>query len=141
MITIRRVNGATFKWLLHHMQLEILPGTKPADTEVGAWWIAFDGLTPVAFAASTASRQWSDAGYMSRCGVVESHRGRGLQKRLLKVREKHARKQGMNWAVSDTRDNLPSANNLIASGYRLYAPGKPWSYRGALYWRKKLRTA
>jgi GNAT superfamily N-acetyltransferase len=139
-IVIRRVDTAAFKWVLKHLQLETLPGDRPFNTDKGAWWIAFDGAVPVAFAGSTNSTRWSDAMYLCRAGVVESHRGLGLQKRLIRVRESHARRQGANWAITDTHTNPASANNLLSRGYRLYEPAAPWGKRGALYWRKNLRT-
>jgi hypothetical protein len=32
--------------------------------------------------------------------------------------------------------NIPSANNFIRAGYRLYQPRYPWAYPATLYWRK-----
>jgi phage terminase large subunit len=37
---------------------------------------------------------------------------------------------------SDTTDNVPSANNFIRAGYRLYRPQCPWGWPQTLYWRK-----
>jgi GNAT superfamily N-acetyltransferase len=100
--------------------------------------MAVDGGTPVGFAGYVRSAQWHDAVYLCRSGVLASHRGHGLQKRLIRAREQHARKRGYRWALTDTFDNPASSNSLISSGYRLYEPARPWGKRGALYWRKKL---
>lgn len=35
-----------------------------------------------------------------------------------------------------TSDNIHSANNLMAAGYRLYSPRKPWAGATHLYWIK-----
>lgn len=105
------------------------------------WWICFDGDKPVAFAGVKKAKSWLDAGYMIRSGVVPSHRGKGLQKRLIRVREAFARRMGWKWLVTDTLNNPASSNSLIACGYRLYEPADPWASSGALYWRKMmLRT-
>jgi hypothetical protein len=42
--------------------------------------------------------------------------------------------------VSDTTDNLVSANNFIRAGYRLYQPEYPWGWPNTLYWRKSLKS-
>ena len=123
--------------LLEYLQLTILPSDAPADY-IGFWWVAYDGTEPVGFASLYASNRWSDAGYLSRAGVTRSHRGRGLQKRLIRVRERRARDLGWRWLITDTWNNPPSQNSLIACGYRTFTPSKPWAGDGVTYWRKKL---
>jgi GNAT superfamily N-acetyltransferase len=76
--------------------------------------------------------------YMCRSGVAEDARGQGLQRRLLRVREAFARKNGARWLISDTTDNTISANNLIAVGFRLFNPSVPWGLKHALYWCKRI---
>jgi hypothetical protein len=41
---------------------------------------------------------------------------------MMRVMEFRARQNGWNCIVSDTTDNLASANNFIKAGYRLYQP-------------------
>lgn len=120
------------------LQKTIFPYDTPHPTDSGAWWLAFDGAFPVAFAGVVPSTQWCDAAYLCRAGVVKSHRGRGIQKHLIVLRERHMRAQGMNWMVTDTTKNPASSNSLIAKAYRLFEPSKPWGLAGALYWRKRI---
>jgi hypothetical protein len=40
--------------------------------------------------------------------------------------------------VSDTTDNVPSANNFIAADWKLFEPEFPWAFSNTLYWRKDL---
>jgi len=40
--------------------------------------------------------------------------------------------------ISDTTDNVHSANNLIKAGYKLLEPSAPWANTDSLYWAKKL---
>jgi phage terminase large subunit len=63
----------------------------------------------------------------------------GLQLRLMRALESHARRIGWDAVVSDTTDNLASANNFIRAGYRLYKPACPWAWPNTLYWRKSIR--
>jgi GNAT superfamily N-acetyltransferase len=138
---LRAVNGKTkaVQELLYVLQLEILPGDKPTETNVGWWWIMYDGSMPVAFCGLYKSPNWQGTGYLCRAGVLESHRGRGLQKRLIRVRERKARKLGWTHVVTDTYENPASANSLIKCGFRSYLPRNPWGAKGVAYWIKRLR--
>jgi hypothetical protein len=71
--------------------------------------------------------------------VLKRHCGGGLQLRLMRALESRARQIGWDAVVSDTTDNLASANNFIRGGYRLYQPSCPWAWPNTLYWRKSLR--
>ncbi len=62
-----------------------------------------------------------------------------LQLRLMRALESRARLNGWDSIVSDTTDNLASANNFIRAGYRLYRPPSPWAWPHSLYWRKSIR--
>ena len=79
--------------------------------------------------------------YMCRAGVVKAHRGQGLQKRLIRQRVKLSKALGMNWVVTDTNYNTPSANNLIATGFTLFEPRDPWGFETALYWKYRIKHA
>jgi hypothetical protein len=59
-----------------------------------------------------------------------------LQLRLMRALEARARLNGWCSVVSDTTNNLPSANNFIVAGYKLYRPQHPWAWPHTLYWRK-----
>ena len=102
----------------------------------GYWWLAFRGSAPVAFAGLVQSTHAPNAGYLCRVGVISKHWGRQLQLRLLRATERRARRSGWQSIVSDTTDNVSSANNFIRAGYRLYRPKHPWGWPSTLYWRK-----
>lgn len=113
--------------------------------DYGYWWMAYHDSSqrrnePVGFAGITPSTLAPGIGYLKRAGVLPEHRGQGLQRRLLKVRERKARELGWVSVITDTTDNVPSANNLIKAGYRLFEPpyGK-WAFERSLYWTKDLQ--
>jgi GNAT superfamily N-acetyltransferase len=106
------------------------------DFEEGHWWLAFQDGNPVGFAGLIPSTRVRNAGYFSRVGVLKRHCGRGLQLRFMRAMELRARGNGWNCVVSDTTDNVVSANNFIRAGYRLYEPQYPWAWSNTLYWRK-----
>lgn len=62
-----------------------------------------------------------------------------LQLRLMRALEARARLNGWCSIVSDTTDNLSSANNFIRAGYRLFEPKSPWAWPHTLYWRKFIK--
>jgi GNAT superfamily N-acetyltransferase len=105
----------------------------------GHWWLAFHKTTPVGFAGVVPSTRAFHAGYFCRVGVLQQHCGNALQLRLMRALELRARHNGWNTIVSDTTDNLASANNFIRAGYRLYQPPDPWAWPHSLYWRKSIR--
>lgn len=104
----------------------------------GHWWLAHYGGAPVAFAGVVPSTHARNAGYLCRVGVVREHLGHSLQLRLMRAAEVRARNNGWSCIVSDTTDNLASANNFIKAGYCLYRPEYPWAWPNTLYWRKAL---
>lgn len=102
----------------------------------GYWWLAFHEADSVAFAGLIPSTHVGNAGYFSRVGVLSEHWGHRLQLRLMRALEARARLNGWGSIVSDTTDNLPSANNFIRAGYQLFEPEYPWAWPQTLYWRK-----
>lgn len=114
------------------------PGDKQPPLKDGHWWLIWHEGTAVAFAGIVPSAQWINCGYFSRAGVIPGHRGKHLQRRLIKVRVTKAKKLGWEAITTDTRDNPSSANNLIECGFRMYSPRKPWAYNDSCYWRIKL---
>lgn len=143
MIAIRAVDATVPKIaaLLRYLQLATLENDEPFDAPGSHWWIAYDGDVPVAFAGLILSSSWFDCGYLCRAGVIRSHRGIGLQKRLIRVRERKARALGWNYIITDTAAwNAASANSLISCGYRVFIPTKAWGLATSIYWRKRISS-
>lgn len=108
------------------------------EFDLGHWWIAYCDRVPIAFAGMICSTRAYKAGYFSRVGVMSNHCGQGLQLRLMRAIESRARRNRWNAVVSDTTDNLASANNFIRGGYHLFRPKHPWGWPHTLYWRKSI---
>ncbi|QPF83057.1 GNAT family N-acetyltransferase [Bradyrhizobium genosp. L] len=119
-------------------QLTFYDGARVPDFELGYWWIAFHGTRAVGFAGIVPSTHVANAGYLCRVGVVTQHCGHGLQRRLTRALEARARRLGWQAIVSDTTDNVFSANNFIQQGYKLFRPATPWAWVHTLYWWKGL---
>jgi GNAT superfamily N-acetyltransferase len=141
MIRFRKINKMTtgVRQELETLQRACLPEDTPVFPEDGTWWVGHDGSQAVAFCLIEPSCQWLDTAYLARSGVLKAWRGQGLQKKMITIRERHARSMGYRWMISDTTDNPPSSNSLMAKGYRIFDPSKPWGMNTTLYWRKRLR--
>jgi GNAT superfamily N-acetyltransferase len=119
-------------------RLTFFDGASIPAFDWGHWWLAYYETMPVAFAGVIPSTRATSAGYLSRVGVLKQHRGHGLQLRLMRTLESRARLNGWRSIVSDTTENLVSANNFFRAGYRLYQPQTPWAWPNTLYWRKSI---
>jgi hypothetical protein len=117
-------------------RLTFFDGAPIPTFDRGHWWLAYHEAIPVAFAGVVPSTRATNAGYLSRVGVLKKHCGQKLQLRLMRALESRARLNGWRSVVSDTTENLASANNFIRAGYRLYRPKTPWAWPNTLYWRK-----
>ncbi len=140
---IRRVDGSDDHWAeeLHILNLlcfaRSAPKLKSEETEGGYWWLVFDDDKPIAFGGLIKGRINTGYGYLARVGVLPEYRGHGLHRRLIRVRERYARRLGWTGCVSDTSNgNVQSANNLIAEGYETYVPSICWGFSDSTYWRK-----
>jgi hypothetical protein len=120
-------------------QLTFLDAAPIPEFDQGHWWVAFHRTGPVAFAGIIPSTHVQNAGYFCRVGVLGSHCGNGLQLRLMRVTESRARQNGWSAIISDTTDNMYSANNFIRAGYQLFNPTNPWAWSNTLYWRKNVK--
>lgn len=104
----------------------------------GDWWIAYDNTkTPVAFAGLWPSLTQPGSGYLCRAGVLPVGRGHGLQRRLIRVREREAKRKRWVALLSDVDPkNATSMNNLFACGFTAFRPSKPWCGDEWVYLRK-----
>lgn len=136
-IAVREVDGFEEHDTLIELQRQCLPTSPLYEPDRGFWWIAYDerGMA-VAFAGLTDLRDGS--GYLCRSGVLPSHRGHHLQRRLIQARERKARTVGLKTLITDTTLNPASVNSLIGCGFKNYEPQNPWAFRETNYWKKTI---
>lgn len=115
-------------------------GEPPLELEGLTLWVAHEGEELAGYAAARMSYHWADAVYLARAGVAPAFRGRGLQRRFIRARERWARAQGARRCITDTApSNAASTNSLIRCGYRMITPEcGPWAGSGATYWGRRL---
>lgn len=106
---------------------EIFFNTKLKNPDQHWWFIDFNTLAKdvAGFAGMKLSPKNPVCMQMGPCAVYDKYRGRGIQRLLLKEREREAAEIGCTLSVSytDIRNNA-SSNNFIRAGYLLT---KPWS--------------
>lgn len=110
------------------------------ELNYGHWWLMYPRgeEVPVAFCGVVPSSMGQGYAYLKRAGVIHAHRGKRLQLRMIRLRERTARLNGWHTIVTETTDNPASANTLIKAGYRIFNPDFPWGLPTAIYWRKVL---
>jgi len=126
----------TTEQAIRFLQKECLPLDTVLSPKNGWWWMAYCDGRLAGFAAMLQSSKTPQAAYLARAGTLEAFRGRGLQKKLIRERLKFAKDLGLTQAITDTTDNVASANALIATGFRMFEPDDPWGSPNTLYWRK-----
>ncbi len=117
--TIRREDD--LEWLREVHALAFPDDCWPGDEHL--FWIATRGAELLAFASA---RPIEDTLELTRCAVVASAAGTGMQRRLIGVRERYARRIGCRYvATYTTRGNWASITNLIRAGYRFKPCSSP----------------
>lgn len=108
------------------------------DIQKAWWWIAYTNEDiPVGFAGLEYA--YADRGRLCLAGVMPWARGKGLQRRLIRVRERRARMLGWKRLLTyTTTTNTPSANNLIRCGYLLWEPEGIRQTSGFIHWYRDL---
>ncbi len=124
--------------LIKELQKECFPYDKIYITDECLWWVCYWNNKPVGFYGWEPMKNKPFNVYICRCGVIPSHRGRRLQKKMASVALLCAKNMGYRRAVSDTRQNPPSANSFISSGFKTFTPEDPWSFKDSIYWYKIL---
>ncbi len=121
-VTVRREHDIDWMREVHRIAFPNDAWRCDADT----FWVAARGSELLAFASA---RIEGDMLELTRCAVVSSAGGTGMQRRMLRVREAYARREGCTSICTyTTRDNYPSITNLIRAGYKFspHQRGEQW---------------
>ncbi len=106
-------------WLRSVYALALPPASWAHDEDV--FWVATREPCGALLAFASA-RPRGDMLELTSVGVVSAAAGTGMQRRMLRVRERYARSLGLGTVCTYTaRDNYASVTNLIRAGYRFAA--------------------
>jgi hypothetical protein len=103
-------------------------------------WIGWHNDTPIAYCSvKYVDLPDNKFAFLSRAGVLTKYRGKGLQKRMIRLRVRDAKRRGFNFICTYTvMCNYASSNNLISCGFKLYDPETNWAGKWVLYWQRTL---
>lgn len=135
MIRIRRCKDLE---VIKKLQAEIFD---PDDWVVGLglhyWFVAWDGGEPVAFGGLQVYT--NKVGFLSLSGVLPSHRGIGLQRRLIKSRVRLAYRLNCLRLVTYTVCNNPtSMRSILRCDFQPYWPEHAWAGEEVVYFERNL---
>ena len=90
-------------------------------------WVAYDkNNNPAGFC--TARTLEDGVLYFDRGGVFKEHRGQGLHRKLIEIRERYARKNGYKNIITYVmKDNIKSLTTLVRCDYLIYTPAYQWA--------------
>lgn len=147
MVEFRRA-AAQDEPLVLRMDAVCFPLDAPPIFAGAHWFIGRAGETLAAHCAwKTVEHDGIAVGFHYRGGVMPDFRGHNLQRRMFRLREDEMRRQGLTKAVTYTdADGAASMRNLIAEGYRPYAPTPATTLSGLgrlgrvgfVHWEKQL---
>ena len=101
------------------------------------WWVILNDVNKII--AYCGSIYTEGICIYIRAWVRKDNRGKGLQKKLINIRYKAALKNSRTVITYTTKDNYPSANNLISQGFKLYFPEYAYGGNEMLYWIKQIK--
>lgn len=138
----RALDASAMRWV-RWLDAECCPDDAPAPLGKGEWWLVEINGVPSAYCGWHIEPQddadaVSTTGFLARAGVLQSARGRGLQKLMIGTRCEAIRKAGLTVATTYTAPwNAASMNSLIACGFKTIKGTKD----GFVLWRKPLTRA
>jgi len=108
------------------------------EDDGNTFWIVYDELAePVGYCSARGAADDDDGVFFSRSGLLRSARGSGLQRRMLRTRERWAVGQGYVTAYTYTLpDNGPSIANLLKTGWLI--TNDDYVGNCVVYFRKQL---
>lgn len=120
--------------LIAQLDKQCFPLDEPYKFTVAKWWVIEENGEIMAYAGA---RYWppDNAVFLCRAGVLPKYRGKNLQKKLIRIRKKWAKKIGASCAYTYTLPtNAISARNLVKCGFLPWNPGVAWAGPEFCYW-------
>lgn len=125
MVQVRRTENSK---LILKLNQHIFPSDPLYINASSLFWVVKLDQLPVGFATAKGLKYEPTVAYLDRAGLKPIAQGMGLHKHLIKVRLRYLKKLGYKSVITYTLDNnLASANNLTACGFKLYQPDYRWA--------------
>lgn len=107
------------------------------------YWLAKRGHVPVGYCSIRPTQfDPTNTAFLSRSGVLSPCRGKGLQRRMIRIRVAWAKRHGYKFVITYvSTSNIWSARNIIREGFEPWWPPDevgPWAGEDVMYFRKTL---
>jgi GNAT superfamily N-acetyltransferase len=107
-----------------------------SDLNSTYWFVAWTGGQPAGFCGV---QYWGEGrAFFNLAGVLPEFRGHGLQKRMIKARERYCKGWANALYTYTSSDNAASMNSLIRCGFRPFESETQWAGDEFVYWRKRV---
>jgi len=141
-VSVRRVDE-TLQYnqgLIQGLQLVCMPSDEIYPIAGSMWWVAWSGHCLAGFGGLKRLEHEPSVGFLCRAGVLDTYRGKGLHRRIIRVRVSAAKRLSLDYVTTYTLSlNAASSNNLIREGFKTYSPPWLWAGKGVVYWIRDLR--
>lgn len=122
-----RLQRTTDYRMVNALETLLFPDSKEDDAETprrgNVYWALWHEGEMVGYCSVRPSQTEKNAAFLSRAGLLPSARGRGLQRRMVRVRERWAKDNGFERTITYVHTtNIPSLRNIMACGYLPYEP-------------------
>ena len=120
------------------LNTEIFPCDPLEIDQKSRGWLVYHQNNPIGFC--TMRMLEDKIAFMDRGGILDEHRGKGIHKRLIKVRERYARAHGSEVIITYVmEDNYASLFTLVRHGYKMYEPDYAYAgVKGVIYLQKDI---
>lgn len=134
-----RIRQTTNIGTIKKLHKEIFPKDEYYEHSGNIYWLVEDTDTGEYIAFCIATDIGHRLLYLSRVGVSIGHRGKGLHRRLIRVREAYGKRHNFRCVITYTIIHNPNSfSHLVKNGYELYCPENMWAGDDVLYFRKIL---
>jgi hypothetical protein len=131
-----KVLNADLYQRVQELDKKIFFGCNNEFLENREWWVLLNNRgTIIAYCGSIYA---SDICIFIRAWVKRTNRGKGLQKKLIDIRLRAAKKNSSVAITYTVKENCPSINNLISKGFKIYIPEYTYGGKEMLYWKKTI---
>jgi GNAT superfamily N-acetyltransferase len=127
-----------------YKRLQVLDRTTPSFRnceneflENRDWWVMTNNRNQIIAYCGSIYRD--GICIFNRAWVHKRYRGEGIQKRLINIRLRAAKRTCYIAITYTIKQNYPSINNLIKCGFKIYGPAYEYGGPTMLYWQKLIR--
>ncbi len=123
--------------IIKELHKKTLPSDDFDTIKHSTYWLVWHNDRPVGFCSVRKCDR--EILFLSRAGLLDAARGKGLHKRMIRTRIRWAIKEGYGKLITYTTiDNIQSSSNLEKCGFKRYLPDYAYAGKNVLYYMRDL---